>query len=89
VREGHVELEIADRGPGIDDADLERVFERFGRAGSRHADGVGLGLAVCRGIAQVHGGAITAHRRPGGGASFRVALPFDGVAPRTPPAEVG
>jgi two-component system, OmpR family, sensor histidine kinase KdpD len=71
--------EVLDRGPGVPPGDEERVFERFYRApGLRESavPGVGIGLAVCRGLVEAHGGQLTAHNRPGGGAVFRLALPL-------------
>jgi len=58
------------------------VFEKFYRwpATSRRP-GVGLGLAICRGIAEAHGGRIAAANRPGGGATFTVWLPLEGEPP--------
>lgn len=75
-----VEVEVADRGPGLDDAELEKAFSLFyqGSASSVQTGerkGYGLGLAICRAIAQVHGGAIRAEHREGGGLSIRVTLP--------------
>lgn len=73
----NVLLEVRDRGPGIPEADLPRIFERFERASStRHYGGLGLGLYVARQIAEAHGGTIAASNRPGGGASFSVSLPL-------------
>jgi two-component system sensor histidine kinase KdpD len=59
------------------------VFEKFYR-GRREGDpsGVGLGLSICRGIVEAHGGGITAANRTGGGAVFRITLP----QPQRPPA---
>jgi signal transduction histidine kinase len=71
-------VEVADTGPGIPDAELGQVFERFYRADkarSRTVPGTGLGLAIVRSIARVHGGEVTAGSTPGGGASFRVVFP--------------
>jgi two-component system sensor histidine kinase KdpD len=79
---GEVVIEVADRGPGLPPGEEERVFEKFHRAPSvRPTPGVGLGLAICRAIATVHGGRIWAQNRPGGGASFKIALPLEGEAP--------
>ncbi len=71
-------VEVADTGPGIPEAELGSVFERFyrsDRAHSRNVPGTGLGLAIVRSIARVHGGTVTAARAPEGGALFRVELP--------------
>jgi two-component system sensor histidine kinase KdpD len=81
------ELEVADRGPGFDPADAERLFEKFYRGVSTSTGGAGLGLAVCRGIVQAHGGQISALLRDGGGARFVVSLPVDGQAPVVPEEE--
>ncbi|MFI7098188.1 ATP-binding protein [Streptomyces sp. NPDC050161] len=62
-------LEVLDRGPGIAEADLSRVFDRFYRApAARGLPGSGLGLAIVREIAAAHGGHAFAAHRPGGGA---------------------
>jgi two-component system sensor histidine kinase KdpD len=68
-------IEVADRGPGLPPGTDRLIFERFFRAAPRGTRGTGLGLAVCRGIAIVHGGTIEAIRRDGGGTVFRVVLP--------------
>jgi two-component system, OmpR family, sensor histidine kinase KdpD len=74
--DGRLVLEVADRGPGLPPGQEESVFEKFYR-GRREGDpsGVGLGLSICRGIVEAHGGTITAANRAGGGAVFRVVLP--------------
>ena len=78
-----VVVEVADRGPGLAPGDEDRVFEKFYRAqASPH--GVGLGLAICRGIVEAHGGRIWAENRPGGGAAFRFELPIEGQPPVLP-----
>ena len=71
---GLVTIEVADRGPGLHEDELERVFEKFYHAKSPQA-GAGLGLAICRAVVDAHGGRIWAENRPGGGASFRFTLP--------------
>jgi two-component system sensor histidine kinase KdpD len=68
---GALEIDVADRGPGVPAADRARVFEKFARVDGTRAAGVGLGLAVCRGIVAAHGGTIAALD----GARFRVVLP--------------
>jgi two-component system, OmpR family, sensor histidine kinase KdpD len=70
---------VADRGPGIPTADLERVFDKFYRVHNERQSGVptgtGLGLAVSKGIVEAHGGRIWAERRDGGGLVINVVLP--------------
>jgi two-component system sensor histidine kinase KdpD len=73
---GSVVIEIADRGPGLPPGTERRVFEKFFRAyPAETRRGVGLGLAIVRGIVEAHGGNVTAENRAGGGAVFRVSLP--------------
>lgn len=81
-------VEISDRGTGLPEADLERIFDRFERASSlRHYGGLGLGLYVSREIVRAHAGSIYAANRPGGGATFTVRLPMqrDRPAPDASP----
>ncbi len=69
--------QISDRGPGIAQADMQRIFERFGRASSLlDQSGLGLGLYVSREIVRAHAGSIEASNREGGGAVFTVRLPM-------------
>ena len=71
-------MTVQDKGPGIPEQDLPRIFERFERAAStRHYGGMGLGLYVARQITEAHGGSIVAKNLPGGGASFTVRLPLE------------
>jgi two-component system sensor histidine kinase KdpD len=85
---GGVAVEVADRGPGLPPGAEQRVFEKFFRVseepGSR---GVGLGLAICRGLVEAHGGRIEAANRPGGGSVFRFWLPVEGQPPQLEPEE--
>ncbi|UQA62702.1 ATP-binding sensor histidine kinase [Polyangium aurulentum] len=72
-------LRIEDQGIGIEDAQQERIFERFGRAVSaNHYGGLGLGLFTCRKIVEAHGGSIRVESRLGAGAVFTVELPVAG-----------
>jgi two-component system sensor histidine kinase KdpD len=67
---------VADRGPGIPPAQLERIFEPFTQAGEDERSGTGLGLAIARGFAEANGGRVWAESRPGEGARFLLALPL-------------
>jgi two-component system, OmpR family, sensor histidine kinase MprB len=68
-------LTVRDHGPGFDEGDLPRVFERFYRAdGARGLPGSGLGLVIVRQAAEAHGGSAEAENAPGGGALLRVSF---------------
>jgi signal transduction histidine kinase len=70
-------LVVEDNGIGFDEKYLDRIFTVFQRLhGRTEYEGTGVGLAICRKIAQRHGGDITARSTPGQGARFLVALPF-------------
>jgi two-component system sensor histidine kinase KdpD len=81
-RDSEVVMEVADRGPGVP-ADLaDRVFEKFFRLPrEREGGGAGLGLAICRGLVEAHGGKIWVEPREGGGSLFRFTLPIEGSPP--------
>jgi two-component system sensor histidine kinase KdpD len=81
LRGDYVLVEVADAGPGLPPEDLERVFEKFYRSSGGGPSGVGLGLAICKGIIELHGGRIWAENRPGGGAVFRFTLPLHPATP--------
>src|SRR5688572_9838769 len=73
--DGGVQIVVEDSGPGIPDLDRERVFEAFyRRRESSNATGAGLGLAIVRQIARIHGGDVTYAPREGGGSRFIVSL---------------
>ncbi len=73
---------VADRGPGLRAGEEHRAFEKFYRGpATAERAGVGLGLAICRGIVEAHQGSISAANRPGGGAEFTVMLPLEGNPP--------
>ena len=67
-------IEVGDRGPGIDPADVERVFDPLVRANTE-VEGTGIGLSTCRRIVQAHGGSIGIQPRDGGGATAWFQLP--------------
>ena len=73
---GMTEISVQDNGIGFDEHSLEKIFQPFQRLHSEDKyPGSGIGLAVCQKIVQRHGGAITAHSRPGEGATFIITLP--------------
>ena len=78
--DGRVTLTVADTGIGIAAGDLPHIFDRFWRADSARTrtgerPGAGLGLAICKWIAEAHGGTIEVQSRPGRGTTFTVTLP--------------
>jgi two-component system, OmpR family, sensor histidine kinase KdpD len=76
ITDGSAILSVADRGPGVPAADLDRIFDKFYRVPvPEGAGGTGLGLSICRGIVQAHGGKISAENREGGGLRVTVTLP--------------
>ncbi|TFC26369.1 two-component sensor histidine kinase [Cryobacterium sp. TMT2-18-3] len=86
---GVVEISVTDQGVGIEEADLDRIFERFFRvdqARSRHTGGTGLGLAIVKHIVQIHGGDIRVWSQPGSGSTFTIRLP---EAPHPASAAIG
>jgi signal transduction histidine kinase len=95
-----VEFVVSDNGPGLDDDQLEHVFDRFWRADSTETQtvgGTGLGLAIAKSLVELHGGAIAASSSPGDGATFRFVLPIakdgrpkpEAPAPRTKAGATG
>jgi len=78
----NVQVSITDTGPGIDEADLPHIFDRFYRADksrSRSSGGSGLGLAIVRSLVELHKGSIIVRSKPGEGACFTVTLPVGGI----------
>jgi signal transduction histidine kinase len=72
-----VQISVLDAGPGIPEADRERVFERFHRLGGSRSDpGLGLGLSIVRGLVRASGGEIRLEEAPGGGTAVRVSMPL-------------
>ena len=76
LRGESIMISVADDGPGFPPGDPERLFDKFQRGRSEsNIVGVGLGLAICRAAAKLHGGNIRALDNPGGGARFEISLP--------------
>ena len=79
---GMPSVEISDTGEGIADEDLPNIWTRFYRAERSRArvgdasDGAGLGLAITKGIVELHGGQVQVRSRPGAGSVFTVVLPM-------------
>ena len=87
-----VEFAVSDNGPGLDEEQLDHVFDRFWRADSTETQsvgGTGLGLAIAKSLVELHGGAISANSSPGEGATFRFVLPIakDGRPKQKEPAD--
>ena len=76
-----VEVRVIDHGPGVPEADRDRIFDPFYRVTrsrprrGEHPQGAGYGLAVCAGFVQAHGGTVRHEETPGGGATFVIAIP--------------
>ncbi len=82
AEDGAIVVEVADRGPGVPPEQARRIFEKFYRMpGERVGGGAGLGLAICRGVVEAHGGRIWVDHRDGGGAVFRFTIPIEGTPP--------
>ncbi len=71
-------IDVVDRGPGVDEKEKDRIFEKYfrGRAARAGTSGTGLGLASARSIVRAHGGEIWVTKPPAGGAAFHVSLPL-------------
>lgn len=79
-----VEVRFRDHGPGLPLGSELKVFEKFFRGAHIGVAGVGLGLPICKGILEAHGGAIRAETHPAGGAAFYISIPHCGSPPDVP-----
>jgi two-component system sensor histidine kinase KdpD len=84
MEHSEVKIKVLDRGRGISEEELPHIFEPFFRGtGLQESSvpGVGIGLAVCRGLVEAHGGNLTAENRAEGGAVFSITLPLQPAVP--------
>ncbi|MDO9018486.1 MAG: ATP-binding protein [Deltaproteobacteria bacterium] len=78
---GEVLFRVADTGAGIPPENLERVFDRFWQAKRDERQGAGLGLPICKGIVEAHGGRIWVESAPGAGTTFYFTIPTSPTGP--------
>lgn len=79
-------VRVADNGPGVEPAQRQKIFEPFIRQGPNPAQGLGMGLAICKRIIESHGGQIWCEPREGGGSEFHFTLPKPAAAEAIAPA---
>jgi len=76
VDDGEVRIAVADTGPGIAEEQRSRLFDRFWQARGNDRRGLGLGLAIAKGIAEAHGGRLWVDSTVGQGSTFQFAIPL-------------
>ncbi len=79
--DGDITIEVSDDGPGLPPGASTRIFEKFYRGPHKGMAGAGLGLAICKGVVEAHGGTIRAGNNDHGGASFQIVIPRGGTPP--------
>ena len=79
--DSEIQISISDKGSGIYEDDLDKIFEKFyrGNQGRERPGGIGLGLSICKSIVVAHGGRIWAETKPGEGSTFHFTLPIKSV----------
>jgi two-component system sensor histidine kinase KdpD len=81
IIDDQLEVLVVDRGPGVPEEDLGRIFDKFYRVGELGlSGGLGLGLAICKAFIEAHGGRISLENNPMGGTIVRFVLPSHGTA---------
>jgi two-component system sensor histidine kinase KdpD len=81
IIDDQLEVLVVDRGPGVPEEDLSRIFDKFYRVGELGlSGGLGLGLAICKAFIEAHGGRISLENNPMGGTIVRFVLPSHGTA---------
>jgi two-component system sensor histidine kinase KdpD len=88
ARNGELLLAVADRGPGLPDAAIPRLFDKFYRGPGAPTGGTGLGLSLVKGFVEAQGGRVAAENRDGGGAVFTISLPLSPAPAAPSPANV-
>ena len=81
LADGTMQVSVKDRGEAIPPAMYQSIFEPYSRSDQSDQRGAGLGLALCRAIASVHGGSLNLRRRPGGGNNFTFCMPTNSQQP--------
>ena len=77
IERNHLQLEVADRGCGLPEPELKKIFDKFYRVQMPEGGGgTGLGLSICKGVVEAHGGTIRAENRGGGGLRVIIRLPL-------------
>ena len=86
--EGDIHIAVRDQGPGIPEAEIDKIFEAFVQSSKTKdgSGGTGLGLTICRKIVEAHGGRIDAENLAGGGSCFHIRLPARGFSDTVPSA---
>jgi two-component system sensor histidine kinase KdpD len=77
LKDSTLGLSVLDEGPGVSEADIDHVFEKFYRAPDSQPGGTGLGLSIVQGFVRLHGGNVRAARRPTGGSEFTLTIPVE------------
>jgi two-component system, OmpR family, sensor histidine kinase KdpD len=81
IIDDRLEVLMVDRGPGVPQEDLGRIFDKFYRvAESGSSNGLGLGLAICKAFIEAHNGRISVENNPMGGTIVRFVIPFHATA---------